>query len=732
MRIRLFVLILFLAAPSFAQVVRSIDDGSLTFFVHNNGTFGYDPYETKGEIWGLYYPGDSRRGLMAGGGIWVAGKVGGDWRITISGDASEFVPGPRRDEGVEVDSAFPIYRITRNENYELNDDYGNWPAALGAPVNALGQPLQIGSQGLWTMFNDGDSASHVFQGFSSVQPLGVEVRLHAYTWDNNFQLYDTLMAQVIFLDYTITNVSDSTIDSCIISIFADPDIGFSRNDRLGSSPDLQAAYIYDEADFDSDYGDYPPVVGMTMLRNRALSANFYYGCSSQYPECIPVDTLPEVINLINGLRANGLPHFDPVTSLPKRYPFDGNPADSTGWIADLSRDYRFLLNTIPDTLQPGESINLTAALVVARGNSTRDGIGKWLEFVGRLRSLYAADTLAPVVAAFGQSTFVLRGRSLKGHDWGGRFLGGGMDIAPIYLGGSNGQPHIVSQILEFPRIDTQKIRRFVREGSELVYRGDSDAPLTLKLIDGLVDFELFYIDVDNDGMPIGTLGKWDPFLTTTMRLREGPLTYQNSSMALFEDSLFVAIELDETPTSSRESWLNISPRVYYPALAIINDSLTMYEPSADGYDERTLEIANVSQFTTEISCNSSDPLRLIATPAQLTLGAGQTGWIRLQLSGSRSGEDKLNLQFMSANLNLEQRLIAVYVQRAQGSAGDLNADAALSVADIVEMLRVLYRGAPINVPLRVVDANCDSRFNLVDLILFLNHLFEGAPLPCLE
>ncbi len=732
MRIRLFVLVLILVAPSFAQVVRSIDDGSLTFFVHNNGTFGYDPYETKGDIWGLYYPGDSRRGLMAGGGIWVAGKVGGDWRITISGDASEFVPGPRRGEVAEVDSAFPIYKITRGENYDLNPDYGNWPASLGAPINALGQPLQIGSQNLWTMFNDGDSASHIFQGFSSIEPLGVEVRLHAYTWDNNFQLYDTLMAQVIFLDYTITNVSDSTIDSCIISIFADPDIGFSRNDRLGTNPQLQAAYIYDESDFDSDYGDYPPVVGMTILRNRALSANFYYGCSSQYPECIPVDTLPEVINLIKGLRANGLPHFDPITSLPKLYPFDGDPSDSTGWLADLSRDYRFLLNTIPDTLRPGESIHLTAALVVARGNSTRDGVGKWLEFVGRLRELYQSDTLAPGLKAFGRSPFIVRGKNLEGRDWGGRFLGGGLDVAPAYFGQESGPSHIVSQVLEFPRTGGQLLRRFVRQADEYVYRGDTEAPLTLKLIDGLVDFEMFYFDADNDGLPTGKSGKWDPLFTTDMRLRKGPLNYENSSLAIYLDSLFVAIELDETPLSSRESWLNISPRIYHPALSLPNDSISMFESAADGYDERTLEITNSTNFTTEIDFSSSDPLRIAVIPPQLTLGAGQRALVWLRLNGMSNGEDSVRLRVMSSNLQVEERLIVIYIQRTSDSSGDLNRDAVLSVADIVEMLRVLYRGAPINVPLRVVDANCDSRFNLVDLVLFLNHLFEGAPLPCLE
>ncbi len=301
-------------------------------------------------------------------------KKDGDWRITISGDESEFVPGPVGEGGVAADTTFRLYKITRGEDFSQNDDHRNWPASLGAPVDAFGRPLLRGSQSIFTMFNDLDTASHVFTGFSGTMPLGVEVKLNAHTWDNDFQLFDTVLTQVVILDYTITNRGETAIDSCIVSLYADPDIGYSGNDRLGSKAEVQCAYVYNDSNIDSDLGDSPPVVGIVVLENLAGSMNYYYPCNRFYPECVPIDTLPKLLNLIRGLKPNGQPYFNPVTTFPTTFPFDGNPFDSTGWLADLSRDYRFILNTLPKDLAAGDSIKLKVALIVSKGATTKDGV----------------------------------------------------------------------------------------------------------------------------------------------------------------------------------------------------------------------------------------------------------------------------------------------------------------------------------------------------------------------
>jgi hypothetical protein len=84
----LLPLLSFGAAFAINPLVQTLNDGNLTLFVLNNGSFGFDPQETRGDVTGLYYPGNSYKGIMTGGGIWVAGKKNDEWRITISGDES--------------------------------------------------------------------------------------------------------------------------------------------------------------------------------------------------------------------------------------------------------------------------------------------------------------------------------------------------------------------------------------------------------------------------------------------------------------------------------------------------------------------------------------------------------------------------------------------------------------------------------------------------------------------
>lgn len=402
----LLAIFLLLCPPLFAfdPQTNTIDDGNLTFFILNTGTFGFDPYLTRDNYTGLYYPGNTYKGIMAGGGIWIAGKRDTTWYLTVSGDDSEFLPGPIGADGKPADTLLPIYKITRGEDYLQNDDYRNWPGSLGAPEDLFGNPLITGSQSLFTIFNDADTAAHVFEGFSSGIPLRVEVKLYAHTWDNDYQFVDTMYTQIIELDYTITNRSGTEIESCIVSIFADPDIGFGRTDRIGTNAATSSAYVYDEANFDSDFGQLPPVVGIALLGTEAASANYYYPCASVFPECYNVNEFWEALSLVKGNRPNGEPYIDASTRRPTKFPYDGNPLDSSGWVSTLSRDYRFLLNTAPVDLAAGDSIKLRAALIVAKGSSSREGTQRFLQTAAMLRQLHQSDTTAPVITVDGPTT----------------------------------------------------------------------------------------------------------------------------------------------------------------------------------------------------------------------------------------------------------------------------------------------------------------------------------------
>ena len=707
-----------------------IDDGKLAFFILNTGSFGVDFEGTRESFSGLYYPGNSFNGIMAGGGVWVAGKKDGAWRITISGDESEFSPGPVGEGRLPVDTTFRPYKITRGENYLVSDDYRNWPASSGAPVDAFGQPLIKGSQVLYTMFNDADSAQHIFDGFAGTLPLGVEVRLYAHTWDNDYQLFDTMLAQVVIMDYTITNVGDGPIDSCIVSIFADPDIGFSRSDRIGSRAELQCAYVYDEANFDSEYGTSPPVVGMAFLTTLAGSMNYYYPCSRIFPECVAVDTLPEVLNLIRGLRPTGQPYFNPITTFPTTFPFDGDPSDSTGWVNDLSRDYRFLLNTLPVNLEVGDSITLRAALVVARGTTTKNGVRRFLETVQMLRSLQQSDTLGPTIKIADQRAVVVTGKRVIGRDWGGRFLGGGADIAARYLPDYEIPATPAPAAIAFGASGGTRVQRFVMDGSRLVYSGDEVSASGVAVTVGDVPTRCFFVDTDQNGSLSNAEGKLDPLILTDISTDAGVGSPGTTLQSLAAHLTYV-VHLDQLLSDLSKTSFALNGSLMNAPMIPLDDIIAISEPASEAPSALTFEIVNHTDFVQKIDLTSTDPQHVNFSQSSFDLGVGAGTFVTLYSTApfNESAVRKVRIDaYGFAEQHLTQQL---EISPAVWSvSGDADNDGVFDLVDLLQMVRILYRDDPILTPVRQIDADCNGRFSLVDLMSFVNYLYARTPLPC--
>ncbi|MGB5105457.1 MAG: hypothetical protein WBP29_03140 [Candidatus Zixiibacteriota bacterium] len=726
----LATLLLCASALAVYPQAKVIDDGALAFFILNTGSFGIDFETTRNGFAGLYYPRDSFRGLMGGGGIWVAGKKDGEWRLTISGDDSEFSPGPIGSNGLPADTTFRPYKITRGENYLVSDDYRNWPASDGAPVDALGRPLIKGSQVLYTMFNDADSSQHVFDGFAGTLPLDVEVKLFAHTWDNDYQLFDTMLAQVVIMDYTITNRGDGPIDSCIVSTYVDPDIGFNRNDRIGSRADLQCAYVYDEADFDSEYGKFPPVVGMTFLTTLAASMNYYYPCSFLFPECVRVDTLTEVLNLIRGLRPNGQPYFNPITTFPTTFPFDGDPEAGAGWINELSRDYRFLLNTLPVNLEPGDSIVLRAALVVAQGTSTKNGVSRFLETVQMLRSLQQNETLNPVVKISGESAVVVRGTRALGRDWGGRFLGGGIDVVERYLPDLDVPSTQPDAELAFGTAGDTRVRRFVHDGSMLKYAGDAAGPTGIALTIAGARRECFYIDVEDDGTLSNSEGKLDPLILTDIEYGAN-FGAGGTTLASLAQHLLYAVNLDQPLGELSGTSISLDGTQMNADLTELADVIEISEPSSEAPSSLTLEFTNLTDFVQTINLTSSRVQSISFSTSSFDLGVGASQYVTLYSTTPFDPSAQVEILIDLYGFLEEHLMLPLVITPATLSvSGDADNDGVFDLIDLLHMVRILYRDDPIVTPLRQIDADCNQRFNLIDLMSFVNFLYERTPLPC--
>ena len=728
-----FVLVTVMPASA-ATEVATLDDGNLYLFVSNNGTFAFDSSASRGEYSGLYYPKDTYKWLMSGGGIWVAGKKNDQWRVTISGSESEFVSGPAYHR-INTPSPFPVYKITRGENYALNDDYRNWPEVVGAPTNAFGQPLVMGSQCLFTLFTDTDTAAHG-SSIAGTLPLGVEVKLYAYTYDDVYQTFDTTMTQVVFFDYTIINRSVEAIDSCIVTIYGDPDIGYSYSDRVGSDSADAAVYCYDEANYDAYAGSRPPAVGMCLLDGQAASANFYHVYRTNDPPSLKLDSLYKTINLIKGLGLTGQPYFDSTTMATTKFPYGGNPVDSTGWINKVSRDYRFVLNTAPVLLRAGDSVKVTAALVVAQGESNLGSVSRLRETIRTLRQLCASDTAGLQLRLSPGDAVTIRGASVRGRDWGGRYLSGGLDLASRYFGDSLVAGTVKSACLTVNEHAVQNAYKYIREGNHYRYTGMSRDPVEVTM-PGLGDrIDYGYIDSDGDGTIQDQSGKLEPIVVFQTNYGETPkeeLTQLDLSTANAIKAFVV--QLDATVTELAGSKLTINGNALSSPWSLCDanvcDATTISEPSGDSYSERALTITNGTSFAQEINLVSSDPIHLRVTPALFELGTGETKRLFAHCFPSDSGGLTARLELRDYGIRGERRTLDVsYAVDSTMVSGDANEDSLFTLSDLITMVRILYRGAPMSMPRSHLDANCDGLFNLVDLVIYLDVLYQQAQLPC--
>jgi len=142
----------------------------------NNGIWHFDVIQN---YFGTEWPAGSGNSPIFASGQWVGAKVNGEIKVAaIQHSATEFQPGEINAPGVALDPKNPDYRW-----YEIRSDgtgdWNNWPVNQGAPVDENDDPLLIGDQTIFSVWND--LTSHDEYG---TNPLGIEVRQTAFAFDN--------------------------------------------------------------------------------------------------------------------------------------------------------------------------------------------------------------------------------------------------------------------------------------------------------------------------------------------------------------------------------------------------------------------------------------------------------------------------------------------------------------------------------------------------------------------
>lgn len=343
-----------------ADYQQTLAANHLAMKVAANGQFGRNLFARE---WGLEYPQGSGKMLMAGGGLWIVGRVEEELRGAIGAFQTQFVAGPR---GIFN----PEYK-----GHVYSPETDQWPCELGAPCDETGSPLRVGDQMLWAIYHDNDPARRT-QPANQSKPLGLEIRQSAFAFNR-----DDDLGHVIFLKFQIANRSQKTISDLRVGVWSDPDIGEGEDDLIGCDVDTGLGFAYNSSTQDRFYRGKIPALGIRWLSNSNTEPG--WAAFNGYMANAGPKSLSDTYHFLSGANFDGSPLIDPVSLVPTAMAFSGDPVTQTGWLNNRPGDYRMLVGSAPFELLPQTHIELNVAIIAALGDDH-------LTAIDRLRTIAAS------------------------------------------------------------------------------------------------------------------------------------------------------------------------------------------------------------------------------------------------------------------------------------------------------------------------------------------------------
>jgi len=93
--------------------------------------------------------------------------------------------------------------------------------------------------------------------------------------------------------------------------------------------------------------------------------------------------------------------------------------------------------------------------------------------------------------------------------------------------------------------------------------------------------------------------------------------------------------------------------------------------------------------------------------------------------------DSLRLKMVHSDDSIGDSLIYCAQNKPPAVIGDVNADGAINVSDIVYLINYLFKFGPEPLPIQGVgDVNCDGKVSVSDIVYLINYLFKGGSSPC--
>jgi len=351
-------------------------------------------------------------------GPWIVGKIDDSLYAAISEWWTLYSPGPIINEqaGILVNPQdslkYRVYKISEGDD-NSNIDFAEWPSDLGAPTKPNEEPLVLGNQTIWTIFNGADSTLSTRNWWSGIEywkPLSVEIQQTVFAHGGFDDDSVNIFSNVIFVEWTIINKGNKTIDSTYFGFWTDIDFGRYNNfpaiDTLN-----QLAYCWGPDDslsvgFSLLYGPIFPSTGSEATFKGKSKANYknlqitsFHGIlddSPGYPLVSPAYTILDTWNYARGFDNEGNVIIDPIANDTTVFPFSGDPVTNQGWIWPYNftgGGAGFVFFSGPFDMEPQDTQWVMVALIPALGGDPYQSITNMREKAQFLHSL-PYDSLA--------------------------------------------------------------------------------------------------------------------------------------------------------------------------------------------------------------------------------------------------------------------------------------------------------------------------------------------------
>ena len=419
------------------------DPNKIATYVYNKGIFNHDwNLNAPGFEWPIENPWGPGKFACFTAGLSISAKINGQLRQTMASYRGEYAQGFIIGIGGPAyrDSTFRVYKIKRGDNQYNNPDYAQWGnmVPFGAPyidINnnyqydpGIDKPgIQDAKQVTFVCLTDGFPEEHTSaEGFGGgTLPIMAQVQFTAWGYDTPG------LEDVQFFKWIVINKNSNVWDSTYISIVVDSDLGWSDDDYIGCDTTRDMGFCYNGDDDDNinqssyAYGPSPPAFGMDLLSGAVnyrvsppdtlglTSFAYFTNTGSGGPPCEndPNGDPVGAYNMMQGLKKDRTPWYNPMTGFRTKYTYPGDPESAVGWTewhgsvrncngdsltpnnviaTNPPGDRRFIMSSGAGNfkMNPGESQKIVLAHLIERGYSNLNSVTELKDYDDFIQYIY--------------------------------------------------------------------------------------------------------------------------------------------------------------------------------------------------------------------------------------------------------------------------------------------------------------------------------------------------------